>query len=147
MLKLDTSEDNFERGKLDRFVVPSKNLGASIDRIRLHSDGFGLFKRKWHCSSVEVTDMSDESVPRSYFTVDKWFDPGNPMSMSQVFRSNEAKLSGAPLVIYEISCRTGDMRGAGTDAVVSIQLFDTKVILDRKDNQSTNHGPNRQTNN
>lgn len=147
VLKLDTSEDNFERGKLDRFVVPSKNLGASIDRIRLHSDGFGLFKRKWHCSSVEVTDMSDESVPRSYFTVDKWFDPGNPMSMSQVFRSNEAKLSGAPLVIYEISCRTGDMRGAGTDAVVSIQLFDTKVILDRKDNQSTNHGPNRQTNN
>ena len=140
---LDQSErfNLFERGNEDTFKIKSIDLGA-LKTIKIRHDNSGL-KAGWYLDHVKVSCPSLEQP--MVFPCKKWLakdeDDGQiqrslmgiPASEWQNKRRDsialEQKAAGET---YLIKVRTGDVRGAGTDANVYMQLFgnqdDTGII-------------------
>jgi hypothetical protein len=76
---------------------------------------------------VEVLDTTRGTL--TSFPCGKWLEPSkDPASLQQTLLPDGAAAGGAGgLLQYEVVVHTSDVRGAGTDANVSIQLVGDKV--------------------
>eukprot|EP00854_Cymbomonas_tetramitiformis_P003095 gene3095-3928_t len=118
--KLDNSANNFERAMVDHFHFSHANLGK-VERIQLGHDNSG-FGPGWYCQQVEVTDQSSGDV--TSFPINKWFDRTMPPhQLTQTFFPGGSDVA---LVRYDIKTHTSDIRGAGTDSNVSIEVHGMK---------------------
>ena len=121
-LLLESSADNFRRGKKDVFNVDAPDVGKII-RVRLGHDNKGSFfgdDASWHCASLEITNTATDET--CAFAVNRWFAEDKPPNLtSQVLVPGDAAAAES-LCGYKIVAHTSDVRGAGTDANVTLAL-------------------------
>ncbi|KAL4240484.1 hypothetical protein ACF0H5_001276 [Mactra antiquata] len=137
---LDNSSDKklFEKGSIDKFKIMVPNVGE-LKRIRIEHDGKG-FAAGWFLSKVVILD-SQRPKDCYYFTYGGWIakDEGDGRLWREIVAKKKLpseikdangrheKITGTD-TRYEITCKTGDVRFAGTDANVFIQIAGLKGI-------------------
>ncbi|KXZ56858.1 hypothetical protein GPECTOR_1g774 [Gonium pectorale] len=121
--KLDNSANNFERGAVDTFIIKGKDLG-DLTHIVITSDGSG-FGAAWHLSEVEVLDTVRNRT--TVFPCAKWLDPSDKASLQQTLLPMGVDGALGDLLQYEVTVYTSDIRGAGTDDNISIELHGDKA--------------------
>lgn len=99
-------------------------LQNSYPGAQLSSDGSGL-SSSWHVDQVEVVDTL-RSVS-TVFPCNRWFDKKDPMSLQQPLLPRGLDGAAADLLSYEVVVYTSDIKFAGTDANVSIEIHGDKV--------------------
>jgi hypothetical protein len=118
--KLESSGNNFERGHTDTFGLEAVDLGE-ITKARIGHDGSG-FGSGWFLDNIVVT--AESTNKQWIFNCGRWLDKGE--DDGQIVRDlapiSDGTASGVKVAKYKISVRTGDKRGAGTDANVYIIL-------------------------
>ena len=122
---LDTSADNFERGAVDTFFFEDIDVGP-LERIQIGHDNSRPFPG-WHCAQVEVTNVS--SGETTTFPCDQWFDrkQGDKKVERVLFpRDASGAVVGVKTAKYRVEVHTADVRGAGTDANVFMELSGTE---------------------
>jgi len=130
--KLDNSANNFERNMEDTFYLTCQNLGT-LETVQVTSDGKG-FGGAWHLDYVEVWNMATGEC--TSFPCGKWLTPKDPMSLQQTLVPGTG---GTQLSRYTVTVYTSDIRGAGTDANVSLEIVgDTGTLPPRKLDTSAN---------
>ena len=87
------------------------------------SDGSG-FGAAWHLESIEVTGTNNSNVP-VVFPCNEWLDPKDPMSLQKTLLP-AGVTSSSFILQYTIKVYTSDLRGAGTDDDIAIQLWGDK---------------------
>ncbi len=133
--KLESSGNNFERGHTDKFGIEAVDLGDLV-KLRIGHDGSG-FGSGWFLENIIVTN--EKTGEKWIFNCNRWLDKGEDDGLIVRELAPENNAAGAKIVKYKISVRTGDKRGAGTDANVFIILHgehgDTgKRLLERSAN-------------
>ena len=118
VLNLENSANNFERGRVDEFLIDAKDVGV-VQGIEIKMDNSGL-GAAWHLRAVSVAKASAPD-DAAHFDHDDWLDGKTP---SVVLRTSDP--AKAATCRYVIETLTSDLRGAGTDAGVSIALFGEK---------------------
>ena len=117
--KLDNSANNFARGRLDTFTFEAPQSLGALERVQVSKDNAG-FGSAWHLQHVTVTDMA--AGTSAAFQCNRGLDARqDPSSTTQILVAGEAA-DAVQLVPYEVRTFTSDLRGAGTDANVTIQL-------------------------
>ncbi|KAG2499991.1 hypothetical protein HYH03_002273 [Edaphochlamys debaryana] len=116
--KLDNSANNFERGAIDTFVIKCKDLG-DLTHIVVTSDGGG-FGAAWHLAEVEVLDTVRNRT--TVFPCGKWLDPKDMASLQQTLLPMGVDGALGNLLQYEVTIFTSDIRGAGTDDNITVEL-------------------------
>ena len=118
--KLESSGNNFERGHTDTFGIEAVDLGE-ITKARVGHDGSG-FGSGWFLDNIVVT--AETTNKQWIFNCSRWLDKGE--DDGQIVRDlapvSDGTATGTKVAKYKISVRTGDKRGAGTDANVFIVL-------------------------
>lgn len=117
--KLESSGNNFERGSTNTFGIDAVDLGE-LTKLTVGHDGSG-FGSGWFLDNIVV---SIEGGKEWVFNCGRWLDKGE--DDRQIVRDlvpvSDGKAQGIAVVKYKVSVRTGDKRGAGTDANVYIIL-------------------------
>jgi len=120
---LESSADNFSKGKTDVFTVHSVDVG-DLSRLRIGHNGEGNQPR-WHCESVAVLNRTRKTGP-FLFPCAQWFarDRGDGQCVRVLHVGRAAALAEAALKTrrYKVVVKTSDKRGAGTDANVYLTL-------------------------
>ncbi|CAB4019689.1 lipoxygenase homology domain-containing 1-like, partial [Paramuricea clavata] len=114
-----TNRNKFEKGNVDEFEIEAVNL-KDLEKIRIGHDGKGP-GAGWFLDKVVIKDPSD-SLKEYNFPCERWL--AKDEDDGQIIR--ELTLGGTSLLqttSYKVAVRTGDVRGAGTDANVYIQIF------------------------
>eukprot|EP01123_Difflugia_compressa_P005057 TRINITY_DN1661_c0_g1_i1.p1 TRINITY_DN1661_c0_g1~~TRINITY_DN1661_c0_g1_i1.p1 ORF type:complete len:960 (-),score=248.52 TRINITY_DN1661_c0_g1_i1:25-2904(-) len=117
MTKLENELDNFERNKVDVFRFQGIDIG-NISKIRIRQDDSGI-GASWFLDKIIVANGSGQSF---YFLHGKWLDKDNGISAEIEAQPNDG-IASLPLIMYRVDVFTGDRRGAGTDAKVTIELY------------------------
>merc|ERR1712063_72207 len=96
------------------------DIGA-ITKIRIGHDNSG-WGSAWFLDKVIVESEGGEGAGKYFFLSGQWFatSEGDGKIVREFPASNEDGVACAPLVSYKIEVKTGDRRGAGTNANVSI---------------------------
>jgi lipoxygenase homology domain-containing protein 1 len=117
--KLESSGNNFERGKLDIFGIEAVRLGE-LAKLRVRHDGSG-FGSGWFLDNIVVEEEKEGKT--WVFNCARWLDKGEDDGeiVRELVPTSGAAL-GAKVVKYKILVHTGDKRGAGTDANVFVIL-------------------------
>ncbi|XP_010011629.1 PREDICTED: lipoxygenase homology domain-containing protein 1, partial [Nestor notabilis] len=109
----------FERGRVDEFTIDTMDIGK-INRILIGHDNVGL-RCGWFLASVQIT------VPvqgRQYmFPCNRWLDKDEADGRVEVEVYPSEILPIEKLINYEVSVVTGDVRAAGTNAKVFMQIY------------------------
>uniref|UniRef100_U3K2M7 Lipoxygenase homology PLAT domains 1 n=1 Tax=Ficedula albicollis TaxID=59894 RepID=U3K2M7_FICAL len=109
----------FERGRVDEFTLDMMDIGK-INRILIGHDNVGL-RSGWFLASVQIT------VPvqgRQYmFPCNRWLDKDEADGRVEVEVYPSEILPIEKLINYEVSVATGDVRAAGTNAKVFMQIY------------------------
>ncbi|XP_040436731.1 lipoxygenase homology domain-containing protein 1-like [Falco naumanni] len=109
----------FERGRVDEFTLDMMDIGK-INRILIGHDNVGL-RSGWFLASVQIT------VPvqgRQYmFPCNRWLDKDEADGRVEVEVYPSEILPIEKLINYEVSVVTGDVRAAGTNAKVFMQIY------------------------
>ncbi|XP_013416715.1 lipoxygenase homology domain-containing protein 1 isoform X2 [Lingula anatina] len=121
--KLDNSNNNFERGQKDEFLIESPNLGP-LKRLRVGHDNKG-FSAGWYLDKIIVDDLDQSKVYE--FPCDRWLakdeDDGQ---ISRELLVGVGPHDPTPGIPYQIHVTTGDVRHAGTSARVYVEMFGGK---------------------
>ncbi|KAG2450199.1 hypothetical protein HYH02_000301 [Chlamydomonas schloesseri] len=121
--KLDNSANNFERGAIDKFMIKCKDLG-DLTHIVVASDGSGL-GAAWHLNEVEILDTARNRI--TVFPCGAWLDPSDMASLTQTLLPRGVDGALGNLLVYEVTMYTSDIRGAGTDDNISVELHGDKA--------------------
>ncbi|KAM9262068.1 lipoxygenase homology domain-containing protein 1 [Morus bassanus] len=125
----------FERGRVDEFTLDTMDIGK-INRILIGHDNVGL-RSGWFLASVQIT------VPvqgRQYmFPCNRWLDKDEADGRVEVELYPSEIVPIEKLINYEVSVVTGDMRAAGTNAKVFMQIYGKTgktelIILENRSN-------------
>uniref|UniRef100_A0A8C0FBZ6 Lipoxygenase homology domains 1 n=1 Tax=Bubo bubo TaxID=30461 RepID=A0A8C0FBZ6_BUBBB len=125
----------FERGRVDEFTIDTMDIGK-INRILIGHDNVGL-RSGWFLASVQIT------VPvqgRQYmFPCNRWLDKDEADGRVEVEVYPSEILPIEKLINYEVSVVTGDVRAAGTNAKVFMQIYGETgktelIILENRSN-------------
>uniref|UniRef100_A0A663N8Y0 Lipoxygenase homology domains 1 n=1 Tax=Athene cunicularia TaxID=194338 RepID=A0A663N8Y0_ATHCN len=125
----------FERGRVDEFTIDTMDIGK-INRILIGHDNVGL-RSGWFLASVQIT------VPvqgRQYmFPCNRWLDKDEADGRVEVEVYPSEVLPIEKLINYEVSVVTGDVRAAGTNAKVFMQIYGETgktelIILENRSN-------------
>ncbi|XP_064294800.1 lipoxygenase homology domain-containing protein 1 [Phalacrocorax carbo] len=125
----------FERGRVDEFTLDTMDIGK-INRILIGHDNVGL-RSGWFLASVQIT------VPvqgRQYmFPCNRWLDKDEADGRVEVELYPSEIVPIEKLINYEVSVVTGDMRAAGTNAKVFMQIYGETgktelIILENRSN-------------
>lgn len=110
------SKDNFEKGKTDVFHLKANGVGE-VTHIQLGHDDSGAFAA-WHVASVRVQDTT--AGQDVLFPVNAWFSKSDPPCKTTqiLYPSGSAQVSFK----YRVTVYTSDLRGAGTNANVTIKM-------------------------
>uniref|UniRef100_A0A670JIB8 Lipoxygenase homology PLAT domains 1 n=1 Tax=Podarcis muralis TaxID=64176 RepID=A0A670JIB8_PODMU len=130
-------EDYFERGRIDIFTLDTMDIGE-IKRISIGHDNVGL-RAGWHLGSVEI------SIPvhgKQYnFPCNRWLDKTEADGKVEIEVYPSEIVPIEKLINYEVCVVTGDVRNAGTNANVFMQIYGelgkTEVLILR--NRSNNY--------
>ncbi|XP_034956813.2 lipoxygenase homology domain-containing protein 1 [Zootoca vivipara] len=130
-------EDYFERGRIDIFTLDTMDIGE-IKRISIGHDNVGL-RAGWHLGSVEI------SIPvhgKQYnFPCNRWLDKTEADGKVEIEVYPSEIVPIERLINYEVCVVTGDVRNAGTNANVFMQIYGelgkTEVLILR--NRSNNY--------
>ncbi|KAM6301572.1 lipoxygenase homology domain-containing protein 1 [Podargus strigoides] len=126
----------FERGRVDEFTLDTRDIGK-INRILIGHDNVGL-RSGWFLASVQIT------VPvqgRQYmFPCNRWLDKDEADGRVEVEVYPSEIVPIEKLINYEVSVVTGDVRAAGTNAKVFMQIYGEtgKTELITLENRSNN---------
>lgn len=115
-MKLENSRDNFEKGKVDLFKMSMIDVGE-LQKIRIGHDNKGM-GGAWFLDKVVIKKSNAEDVWE--FGCNRWLakDEDDGQCVRELVPGN-----AAPLLKYHVNVITGDVRGAGTDAAVTIVLY------------------------
>ncbi|KAK2516978.1 Loxhd1 [Columba guinea] len=125
----------FERGRVDEFTIDMMDIGK-INRILIGHDNVGL-RSGWFLASVQIT------VPvqgRQYmFPCNRWLDKDEADGRVEVEVYPSEIVPIEKLINYEVSVVTGDVRAAGTNAKVFMQIYGETgktelIILENRSN-------------
>ncbi|NWV97363.1 LOXH1 protein, partial [Machaerirhynchus nigripectus] len=125
----------FERGRVDEFTLDMMDIGK-INRILIGHDNVGL-RSGWFLASVQIT------VPvqgRQYmFPCNRWLDKDEADGRVEVEVYPSEIVPIEKLINYEVSVVTGDVRAAGTNAKVFMQIYGETgktelIILENRSN-------------
>ncbi|NWR04440.1 LOXH1 protein, partial [Paradoxornis webbianus] len=125
----------FERGRVDEFTLDMMDIGK-INRILIGHDNVGL-RSGWFLASVQIT------VPvqgKQYmFPCNRWLDKDEADGRVEVEVYPSEILPTEKLINYEVSVVTGDVRAAGTNAKVFMQIYGETgktelIILENRSN-------------
>uniref|UniRef100_A0A8C2T270 Lipoxygenase homology PLAT domains 1 n=1 Tax=Coturnix japonica TaxID=93934 RepID=A0A8C2T270_COTJA len=125
----------FERGRVDEFTIDTMDIGK-INRILIGHDNVGL-RSGWFLASVQIT------VPvqgKQYmFPCNRWLDKDEADGRVEVEVYPSEILPIEKLINYEVSVVTGDVRAAGTNAKVFMQIYGETgktelIILENRSN-------------
>ncbi|XP_072269601.1 lipoxygenase homology domain-containing protein 1 [Pyxicephalus adspersus] len=111
--------DNFERGRVDNFTINTIDIGK-INKLLIGHDNVGI-RAGWFLGNVVV------QVPahgKQYmFPVNRWLckDECDGKVEVEVYASEVIEIE--KLINYEVTVTTGNVRGAGTNANVFMQLY------------------------
>ncbi|XP_056399217.1 lipoxygenase homology domain-containing protein 1 isoform X2 [Hyla sarda] len=111
--------DNFERGRVDSFTINTIDIGK-INKLLIGHDNVGI-RAGWFLANVVV------EVPahgKQYmFPCNRWLcrDECDGKVEIEVYASEVIDIE--KLVNYEVNVTTGNVRGAGTNANVFMQLY------------------------
>ncbi|KAG2501257.1 hypothetical protein HYH03_001064 [Edaphochlamys debaryana] len=109
----------FERGKADQFVFKLPDLG-DLTELEIWHDNSGLGPG-WHLDYVEVHSSATGKV--YYFPCGRWLDTKEDDGQIRRRLHVSTKEPRNFKSQYRVSITTSDIRGAGTDANVFIQMF------------------------
>ncbi|CAE1278375.1 unnamed protein product [Acanthosepion pharaonis] len=117
-----TNKNKFERRKMDEFQIEAVTL-MELKKIRIghHSKHPGS---GWYLNKVIITPSND--LDHSYtFECNRWLavDEDDGATIREIFTGGFQMLKATT---YNIQIKTGDVRGAGTDANVFIKIFGIK---------------------
>ncbi|XP_054033763.1 lipoxygenase homology domain-containing protein 1 [Dryobates pubescens] len=125
----------FERSRVDEFTLDTMDIGK-INRILIGHDNVGL-RAGWFLASVQIT------VPvqgRQYmFPCNRWLDKDEADGRVEVEVYPSEIMPIEKLINYEVSVVTGDVRAAGTNAKVFMQIYGETgktelIILENRSN-------------
>ncbi|XP_069736464.1 lipoxygenase homology domain-containing protein 1 [Phaenicophaeus curvirostris] len=125
----------FERGRVDEFTLDMMDIGK-INRILIGHDNVGL-RSGWFLASIQIT------VPvqgRQYmFPCNRWLDKDEADGRVEVEVYPSEIVPIEKLINYEVSVVTGDVRAAGTNAKVFMQIYGETgktelIILENRSN-------------
>jgi hypothetical protein len=121
VIKLEGARDCFERNKTDIFEFECPDLG-DLTKIRIGHDNSKLGS-SWFLDKVIVTNLATNKP--WYFLCGRWLakDEDDKQISRELAASEQDGVASTPLSKYTISVKTGDIRGAGTDANVFIILY------------------------
>ena len=122
--------DKFERGRTDVFRVEAADLGA-LHKIRIGHDNHGL-GASWFLDRVEVEVPS--SARRFVFNCGRWLsksDDDKQIERELLLDKEEITADPASMATYECHVYTADVRNAGTDARVFLNMYvlDSRSLL------------------
>ncbi|KAI8493666.1 Lipoxygenase y domain-containing protein 1, partial [Branchiostoma belcheri] len=125
LLKLyqsDNTSNKFERDRTDLFKLEAADIGK-IEKIRIGHDDSGPGSG-WFLDKVDIDVPSHGE--RYVFSCHRWLasDEGDEKTEVELFPTEVIK--GDVRIPYEVDIYTGDIRGAGTDANVFLQIYGTK---------------------
>ncbi|XP_033751254.1 lipoxygenase homology domain-containing protein 1-like isoform X2 [Pecten maximus] len=117
--RLDSTSNNYRRGKSDEFMVKAPCLGR-LERIRIGHDNSG-FGPGWFLDKVIVDDVDNNIVYE--FPCNRWLamDEDDGMTSRDLI-VNVGPMNIAPGIPYVITVTTGDKSNAGTDARVFVVM-------------------------
>ena len=124
---LDSKGNNFERGQTDEFEMNFPELGE-LKKLRIGHNSTALGSG-WFLEKVIVIPLSsegNEEAPWYFRSVIVGWDSKEDdfQTVRELGASREDKAhSSMPYVDYKITVYTGDRRGAGTSANVSVTLY------------------------
>ncbi|CAD7695657.1 unnamed protein product, partial [Ostreobium quekettii] len=101
---------------VDTFVVEAPNI-QEIQKLAIHHDNSGR-SPAWHLDAVEVTKGAPPGAKTILFLCRSWLGGGAP---ARVVLEPSARGRG-DRDDYAVSVATSDVKGAGTDADVSLNL-------------------------
>ncbi|KXZ51726.1 hypothetical protein GPECTOR_11g173 [Gonium pectorale] len=117
----------FERGKADAFVLKMPDLG-DLTELEVWHDGSG-FGAGWHLDYVEVHSSATGKV--YYFYCGRWLDTKEDDGAIRRRLPVSYKDPRVAKAQYRVAITTSDIRGAGTDANVFIQMFGEEATTGR----------------
>ena len=112
-------KNKFERGNIDKFILEVGEIGK-LERIILSHDGKGVGSG-WYVEELEVYDP--EGGIKYKFSLRRWLDTNEGDKQLFVEAYPTQVVECEKLIPYEITVHTGDVRSAGTDADVFIQMY------------------------
>nr|XP_055024965.1 lipoxygenase homology domain-containing protein 1 isoform X1 [Misgurnus anguillicaudatus] len=151
----------FERGAEDMFIVELEDVGDVLEKIRIGHDNKGT-NPGWHLDRVEIRRLlrKGKGSETTIFPCERWLardeDDGETVRelvpsdiiTEKLLRDGTLKHSEIEVEdalethTYNVSVRTGDMYGAGTDANVFLTIYgdlgDTGERKLRKSESSSN---------
>ncbi|KAM3939741.1 lipoxygenase homology domain-containing protein 1 [Leptodactylus fuscus] len=120
--KLDNDRDNFEKGAEDKFTIDAPNLGK-IRKITIGHNNKGG-SAGWFLEKVIIEDIGNKAIYE--FPCSRWLaideDDG------KIQRDLLVGGSEATGIVYNVSIMTGDIRGAGTNSKVHVNLHGSKGL-------------------
>ncbi len=121
--KLEGKRDAFERNKTDVWEFEWPDLGE-LTKIRIGHDNSKIGS-SWFLDKVIITNTATNK--QWFFLCGKWLakDEDDGQIERELSASDKDGTSCAPMSKYLIAVKTGDIRGAGTDANVFIILYGT----------------------
>ncbi|XP_067839158.1 lipoxygenase homology domain-containing protein 1-like [Heptranchias perlo] len=133
-LENSSKKKKFLRGARDKFEFSSKNVGdiATICVGHCPRDGRKFTSKndvEWHVKEIIVTEkeLGNKYVFQcnAKITLSHKRDEFKAFECSKIIESFTSKVRSLVPVKYEIIVITGDVKGAGTDANVSITIYGT----------------------
>lgn len=123
--KLNNGNDktSFQRAALDSFEVGpvSDDLFSDLIAVELSVDGSGEGS-SWRCDFVTVWNLQDPER-RFVFPVNSWFDKTQaPHKTTQVINVEASLDPESDVTIYRVEVLTSDLKDAGTNANVFVQV-------------------------
>ena len=122
--RLETSANNFERGQTDTFAVSAVDLG-DLDSIEIGHDGGGrnplaILNADWHLASIEILHPFQDKP--YFFLHNDWLRVmRGQVGVAVTLKSNVQAGSGP--TVWQLTVKTSDIRGAGTDADVFVNII------------------------
>nr|XP_020662186.1 lipoxygenase homology domain-containing protein 1 [Pogona vitticeps] len=130
-------DDYFERGRIDIFTLDTSDIGK-IKRILIGHDNVGL-RAGWHLASVQIIIPVHGKLYN--FPCNRWLDKTEADGKVEIEVYPSEIMSIEKLINYEVCVVTGDVRNAGTNANVFMQVYGelgkTEVLILR--NRSNNY--------
>uniref|UniRef100_A0A803U0L0 Lipoxygenase homology PLAT domains 1 n=1 Tax=Anolis carolinensis TaxID=28377 RepID=A0A803U0L0_ANOCA len=109
----------FERGRIDVFSLDTMDIGK-IKRLLIGHDNIG-FNCGWHLGSVQIIIPVHGKVYN--FPCNRWLDKNEYDGRVEIEVYPSEIIPIERLINYEVCVATGDVRNAGTNANVFMQIY------------------------
>lgn len=122
MLRQSASFKNkFERGKTDVFKIEATDIGQ-IKRIKVGHDGTSIGDG-WFLDEVKI--LVPSRGEQYVFACHRWLAKDEADGLLEIEMDASYKEDMEKTIPYEVTVWTGDVKGAGTDANVFLQIYGT----------------------